>query len=589
MSLGPAKWHKDWIPGQARNDGNGLFNNQRSIDDALNKWDRQQNTHRLWGKDSSLWTCSDEASWLDWLDIAKVQQNQVEAINKFVQELKSDGFTDAVILGMGGSSLCPFVMAETFGKKPGFLNLHILDSTDPAQIANLEQKLSYQSTVFIVSSKSGSTLEPNTFFKYFWAQSLANLSEQEASKHFAAITDPDSSLDRLASELNFRQVFYGLASIGGRFSALSNFGLMPAACLGIDISKILYGTEKMMHACAPSIMAHENHGVLLGVTLGTLAKRGKDKVTLITSPKLKHLGAWLEQLIAESTGKNQTGLIPVDGEVLMSPEHYGNDRIFVSIAVENDQDSAQKNALQRLQKAGHPIINLKIKDIDQIGAEFFRWEFAVAVTSHILGINAFNQPDVEVAKIKARALTDKFEEQGHLSEEKPLFKSNNIWLFGKQAKLANKSLKSYLQNFLNKLKTGNYFAVLAFIDMNRQNKTILQSLRQKIAQKTGLAATLGFGPRFLHSTGQIHKGGPNSGLFLQITCQDVKSLEVPECAYSFSIVKQAQARGDFEALLEAKRRILRVHLMGDLKSGLKELENAFKEVLESKVYPFEQI
>jgi len=554
---------------------------------ANNDWRASGKVRRLWQHDASLWTGTDESDWLGWLSITEEQLAQIDSLRKIAAEVKSGGFTDVLLLGMGGSSLCPEVLALTFGKNAGFPALHVLDSTDPAQIKTIEKKINLAKTLFIVSSKSGSTLEPNIFKQYFYERAKQIIGADQAGRHFVAITDPGSKMEQVAKSDGFRHVFYGKPSIGGRYSALSNFGMVPAAVMGVDVEKFLNRTKEMVQACASSVAVEENPGVLLGILLGTAARNGRDKLTFITSPGISDLGAWLEQLLAESTGKQGKGIIPVDREQLGGPELYGDDRVFAYLRLESAPDAAQDAKVTALEKAGQPVIRIAVKEAYNLGQEFFRWEVATAVAGSILGINAFNQPDVEASKVATRALTSEYEKSGALPPETPLLEDGGIRLFSdaknasELAKLAgsDKSLKTYLKAHLGRVQTGDYFALLAYLEMNREHEDQLQTLRQAVRDRKHVATCLGFGPRFLHSTGQAYKGGPNSGVFLQITCDDPSDLPVPGQKYSFGAVKAAQARGDFQVLAERGRRALRVHLGGDVNAGLSRLLETFRQSL----------
>jgi transaldolase/glucose-6-phosphate isomerase len=553
----------------------------------LNDWRASGKVRRLWQHDASLWTGEDEANWLGWLDVTDEQLANVDKLKAFADDVKSAGFSDILLLGMGGSSLCPEVLALTFGQTPSFPRLHILDSTDPAQIRSVEKKIDLAKTLFIVSSKSGSTLEPNIYKQYFFERVKQTVGAGKVGSHFIAITDPGSKVQLVAERDQFRHIFYGLPSIGGRYSALSNFGMVPAATMGLNTGKFLARTKEMVDACKPSTPVGENPGVMLGLIIGTAAKLGRDKITLIASPGISDLGAWLEQLIAESTGKLGKGIIPVDREELGAPDVYSNDRIFAYLRLDSAPDAAQDAKVAALEKAGHPIVRIAVSDIYNLGQEFFRWEIATAVAGSILGINAFNQPDVEASKIVTKQLTSEYEFTGSLPPEKPILEEAGFKLFTDDknaAALANttgsdRSLKNYLRAHLARLGAGDYFALLAYVEMNAEHKSLLQALRMKVRDRKRVATCLGFGPRFLHSTGQAYKGGPNSGVFLQITCDDAQDLPVPGQKYTFGVVKAAQARGDFQVLADRKRRALRVHLGSDVKAGLTKLAELVKQIL----------
>jgi transaldolase/glucose-6-phosphate isomerase len=553
----------------------------------LNDWRAGGKVKRLWERDASLWTGEDEANWLGWLNITSVQLAQIGKLKDLAAEIKNGGFRDILLLGMGGSSLCPEVLSLTFGQQHGFPRMHVLDSTDPAQIRHTEAKIDLSNTLFIVSSKSGSTLEPNIYKQYFFERVKQKLGAEKAGSRFIAITDPGSKMQQVAERDRFRHIFYGLPSIGGRYSALSNFGMVPAAAMGLDTAKFLNRTEEMVQACKPNVPVADNPGVMLGLILGAAAKLGRDKITVIASPGISDLGAWLEQLIAESTGKLGKGIIPVDREALAAPEVYGNDRIFAYVRLETAPDAAQDAKVSALEKAGHPVVRIAMTDTYNLGQEFFRWEIATAVAGSILGINAFNQPDVEASKIETKKLTAQYETSGSLPPEKPVLEDGGFKLFTDEKNAAalakaagsDRSLKNYLRAHLARLGAGDYFAVLAYVEMNAEHESLLQELRTTVRDRKRVATCLGFGPRFLHSTGQAYKGGPNSGVVLQITCDDAQDLPVPAQKYTFGIVKSAQARGDFAVLAERNRRALRVHLGPDVKTGLSKLAELVKQVL----------
>jgi transaldolase/glucose-6-phosphate isomerase len=553
----------------------------------LNDWRAAGKVRRLWQHDRSLWTGTDEADWLGWLDIAAEQIAEIGRLLDAARDARSGGFTDILLLGMGGSSLCPEVLEKTFARVPGFPQLHVLDSTDPAQIKASESEIDLGKTLFVVSSKSGSTLEPNIFKQYFFERVSQVVGAAKAGSHFIAITDPGSKMQQVAERDRFRHIHYGLPSIGGRYSALSNFGMVPAAIMGLDVEKFLDRTREMVAACAPSVAVEENPGVMLGIILGTAAKNGRDKVTIIASPGISDLGAWLEQLLAESTGKQGKGIIPVDREALGAPEVYGKDRLFAYLRLDSAPDAQQDAKLAAIEQAGQVVVRIAVADPDRLGQEFFRWEIATAVAGSIIGINAFNQPDVEASKIATRDLTTEYEKTGKLPAETPIFEEHGVKLFT-DAKNADalaksiggdKSLVGYLRAHLNRIGAGDYFALLAFIQMNPAHEARLQEMRHRLRDRKHAATCLGFGPRFLHSTGQAYKGGPNSGVFLQITSEDAADLAVPGQKYTFGIVKSAQARGDFKVLADRGRRALRVHLGRDVDSGLATLAKALSESL----------
>ena len=550
-------------------------------------WQSGGRMQRLWQRDATLWTGSDEANWLGWLDIVDEQIAQHDQLAKVAKEVQARGFQHVLLLGMGGSSLCPEVLRMTFGRTPHFPTLHVLDSTDPGQVKAFEHLIDIPKTLFIVSSKSGSTLEPNIFKQYFFERTKQAVGAVKVGSQFIAITDPGSKMQQVAEADRFLHVFFGRPSIGGRYSALSNFGMVPAAVMGMDSKKFLARAAEMVRACGAGASVEENPGAVLGIILGAAANAGRDKVTIITSPGISDLGAWLEQLLAESTGKIGKGIIPVDRETPTTPEVYSSDRVFVYVRLETGADAGQDAKVAAIEKAGHPVVRITMADTYDLGAEFFRWEIATAVAGSIIGINAFNQPDVEASKIATRELTSAYEKTGSLPAEKPVVEDSGIKLFTDEknaAELANaagsdKSLVGYLRAHLARIKAGDYFAVLGYIQMNGEHEDSLQTLRHLVRDKKRVATCLGFGPRFLHSTGQAYKGGPNSGVFLQITCDDSVELPVPGQKYTFGVVKAAQARGDFQVLADRGRRALRVHLGSNVKAGLAILQASVQKAL----------
>jgi transaldolase / glucose-6-phosphate isomerase len=559
----------------------------QAVQSALKDWQTNNKMARLWRGDPSLWTGDDEDKWVGWLPIVEDQLAHLKQLNDAAADAPKAGFMHALLLGMGGSSLCPEVLKITYGRQPGHPELHVLDSTDPAQIKSIENQVDLAKTVCIVASKSGSTLEPNIFKQYFFDRMQQAVGKDKAGEHFIAITDPGSKMQQVAERDQFRKIFFGVASIGGRYSALSNFGMVPAAVMGLDLTKFLQRTNEMVQACKPEVPADQNPGAVLGAILGTLGNLGRNKVTIITSPRIHDLGAWLEQLIAESTGKIGKGLIPVDREALGAPEVYGNDRVFIHLRLADEPDTAQKQKLDALRNAGHPVVEIELADTYDLGQEFFRWEIATAVAGSILKINPFNQPDVEASKIVTRQLTEAYEKSGKLPEESPIFDDGSIKLFTDERNAANlnklagtdRSLTGFLRAHLSQFNPGDYMALLGFIEMNGAHEKSLQAMRHAVRDRKHVATCLGFGPRFLHSTGQAYKGGPNTGVFLQITCDDANDLPVPGQKYTFGTVKAAQARGDFQVLADRKRRALRVHLPKDVEAGLENLGRAVVSAL----------
>jgi transaldolase / glucose-6-phosphate isomerase len=533
----------------------------KAVTAALAQWNVRGNTERLLARDKNLWTGADEDKWLGWLDIAERERRDLDALQAFARETKQ--FQHVVLIGMGGSSLGPDVIARSFGSQKGWPGFHMIDSTDPDQIRALDAAIELPRALFIVSSKSGTTLESNIITDYFFERAGRN------GRQFAAVTDLGSALERTARGRGFAHVFHGDPAIGGRYSVLSKFGLVPAAAIGIDLARFLEMPDGIDAA------------IRLGVTLGVLARDfRRDKVTIFASPKLASLGAWLEQLIAESTGKQGRGLIPIDGEPIGAPESYGEDRIFLVLSLAGDA-APETDALAQ---AGHPVIRIALGGIVQLGQFFYLAEFAIAVAGAILGVNPFDQPDVEASKIKTRALTDAYERTGKLEAEIPIFTEGGVSLFADAENMKalgkHNALADYFRVHLARAGAGDYVALLAYIARAPAHEARLNVLRGKIRDAKRVATCLGFGPRFLHSTGQAYKGGPNSGVFIQITCDHSRDLAVPGKKYSFGVVEAAQAHGDFTVLTERERRALRVHFR-DLEAGLESLDRAIDVALRS--------
>ena len=562
----------------------GSADMQMAFDSEIETWRKAGRVRRLWAGDKSLWTGTDEDKWVGWLRIVEEELADIGKLERFAAEIKKRAFSDVVVLGMGGSSLGPEVLGNTFGRQQGWPRFHMLDSTDPAQIAAIEQAVDLGNTLFMVSSKSGSTLEPNIFTDYFFDRVAAVRGKDKSGEHFVAVTDPGSSLERRAKEQRFADTFFGVKSIGGRYSVLSKFGLVPAAAIGIDVKRLLETTRHMQRSCGADVPPAENPGVQLGVAMGVAAtKFGRDKVTIIASPAIADVGAWLEQLLAESTGKRGRGLIPLADEPLSTPAHYGGDRFFAYLELDGDANPMQRQAVEALEKAGHPVARIRLKDKWHIGQEFFRWEIATAVAGAVIGINPFDQPDVEAAKVKARALTDDYEKSHRLPEQTPVFRENGIALYADPRNASelgrHNTLSGYLKSHFGRAHAGDYVALLAYIERDEPHTRALTTIRAHIRDKIRAATCLGFGPRFQHSTGQAYKGGPNSGVFLQITCDDQHDINVPGHSYTFGVVKAAQASGDLEVLVERDRRALRVHLKS-VDEGLVELGRAVDAALE---------
>jgi transaldolase / glucose-6-phosphate isomerase len=555
----------------------------KAVKATLEDWRNAGKIRKLWAGDAGLWTNADEANWVGWLDVVAEQSKRLAELKAFAAAIQKQNFSHIILLGMGGSSLGPEVLAETFERKEGGPLFCVLDSTDPAQVRTVDSMADPARTLFIVSSKSGSTLEPNVLKEYFFDRVKSAVGADAAGSHFVAITDPGSSLEKEAKRDRFRHIFYGKPSIGGRYSVLSDFGLVPAAAMGLDLQHLLDATALMVRSCGAHVPPAENPGAVLGAILGSAAKAGRDKVTIIASERIADFGAWLEQLLAESTGKHGKGLVPVDAEPLSNVGVYGADRLFVYLRLNSKPDAAQDKSVDAIEAACHPVVRIGLTDAYHIGQEFFRWEVATAVAGAIIGINPFDQPDVEASKVQTRDLTSAYEKNGSLPPEQPFFVADGISLFADDRNVAAlgraSTLTGYLSAHLKRLKSGDYFALLAYVERNKQHGDTLQDIRAMIRDRVHVATCLGFGPRFLHSTGQAYKGGPNSGVFLQITCDDAADVPIPGRKYSFGVVKSAEARGDFEVLAQRGRRALRVHIGSHVSAGLTELEKAIREAL----------
>ncbi len=557
------------------------------VEATLEDWTRNDKVRRLWHRDASLWTGHDEPRWMDWLDIACEQMQELAELKRLSHMTEGGFFRDAVLMGMGGSSMAPEVFSRVLDTAPAHPRLHVLDSTDPGHIRAVERAIDLERTAFLVASKSGSTLEPNILMDYFWDKAVARLGQEKAAAHFGAITDPGSHLEQVARERGFRKIFYGKPGIGGRFSALSAFGLVPAALIGADVERLLDRAGEMVEACAAWVAPRENPGVSLGIVLGVAATAGRDKLTLVASPGLSAFGAWLEQLLAESTGKRGKAIVPVDGEPLADPDRYGPDRLFVYLRLEGAADPQQDRAMDRLAATGHPVARIAVDSPLEVGAEMVRWEIATAVAGSILEINPFDQPDVEASKIETRRLTAAYEETGRLPEPPTLSEDGALRLYTDSANArtlreaaAWPSVEGLLKAHLERIGPGDYFALLAYL--NRLDPAIdplLRRIRRAILDHARVATCLGYGPRFLHSTGQAYKGGPNSGVFLQITAEPAEDRPVPGRRYTFGVVEKAQAYGDFDVLCQRGRRALGVHLIGDVHAGLERLVGLVEAVL----------
>jgi glucose-6-phosphate isomerase len=550
-----------------------------AVDQAVADWTKNSKVARFWQKDPSLWTNDGEEKWLGWIDIVERQQQELAAYAALGAEVETSNFQTILLLGMGGSSLCPEVLAVTFGQQPNFPELRIVDSTDPEQVRTARNDVDLADTLVVVASKSGSTLEPNVLKQYFFREMAEAVGPENAGRHFIAITDPGSKMEQVAKEDGFWQIFYGDPSIGGRFSALSPFGVVAATLAGLNTEKLL--AEAAQAVAQAKLAPAENPAVQLGLLLGAAANAGRDKLTIFTSPEIYDLGAWMEQLVAESTGKLGKGITPVDREAIAAPEIYGSDRVFVYIRYADTADVSQDAKVAALEAAGHPVVHIEITDLYETFGQFFTWEVATSVAGSVMGINPFNQPDVESAKIETRALTAAYEQTGKLAERAPVLVDGGIGLYATEdyaaklkASVPSETLAGLLKAHFDQIHAGDYFAALAFLPMFPEHEAAIQGIRHKVRDVKRVATCLGFGPRFLHSTGQDYKGGPNSGVFLQITAGHAIDVEIPGQKLSFGVVIDAQAAGDLAVLESRGRRALRVHLGSDVAAGLQALAAA---------------
>ncbi|HUV04307.1 MAG TPA: hypothetical protein VMX94_04295 [Armatimonadota bacterium] len=560
---------------------------------TLNALSRQAFSARLWEKDASLWKQGPEgdkviSNRLGWLNFVEPMKVRADEITRFAEEIRQAGFTHAVLMGMGGSSLSPEVSRLTFGVREGQPDLMVLDSTVPAAVLEVHAKIDPKTTLFIVSTKSGTTVETLSAYRYFYER-LAAEKQDRAGENFVAITDPGSPLEKEASDKHFRRAFLNFPDIGGRYSALSYFGLAPAAVIGADIKRLLDRASDMAERCSANAPLSENPGVALGAAIAELAMLGRDKLTLILSPEIASFGSWVEQLTAESTGKLGRGIVPVDGELIAEPERYGDDRLFVYLRLDGSRDQDLDARVRTLEEAGHPVIRIGLDDIYDLGKEYFRWEVATAVASALLGVNAFDEPNVKESKDNTSRLLNQFQEKGRLPEEAPILEEAGIKLYcdpkmkavldGIRASggEAGNSLLSYLTAYLDLFQPGNYFALMSFTQRTPAVDCALQCMRGCLRDAFNAATTLGYGPRFLHSTGQLHKGGPNSGIFIQFTADDPEDVPIPGETYGFSTLKQAQALGDAIALRDKGRPLIRLHLGGDVQGGLNKLLDIIHE------------
>ncbi|HEV2912926.1 MAG TPA: bifunctional transaldolase/phosoglucose isomerase [Pyrinomonadaceae bacterium] len=572
---------------------------------ALERMERERVMSRIWERDATLWKADERerkviSNALGWLDVVQMMSERaVGLIDSFAREVREAGFKHLMLLGMGGSSLCPEVLRRTFGRREGFPELVVLDTTDPDTIASFERRVDLAHTLFIVSSKSGTTIEPLSFYKYFFNR-VGESKPERAGENFVAVTDPGTLMERQATEARFRHVFLNPPDIGGRYSALSYFGMVPAALMGLDVGELLRRASDAVEACAARVPARENEAARLGCMMGALALAGRDKLTLVMDESLASLGLWIEQLVAESTGKEGRGIVPIAGETLGAPEVYGSDRVFVAIGTGAPAAEASDGRLRALEDAGHPVVYRTLADLYDLGAEFFIWELATAVAGQLMSINPFDQPNVQESKDNTNRLLESFKRTGALPEQQAALASEGeLKVYtaaravessstestatassspdaestpaGSGATPPTETLSSVVDEFIGRAGEGDYVALLAYIEETDRHDRLLEAVRTSLRDALRLATTTGYGPRFLHSTGQLHKGGPASGVFIQLTDDDETDLPIPGEPYSFSVLKQAQALGDFSALADHHRRALRLHLGRDAEAGLRRL------------------
>jgi glucose-6-phosphate isomerase len=556
-----------------------------AVNAALKEADKGDAMRRIWRKDAALWKQEPEhqaiiKNALGWLNVPDMMIGVEDDLIAFADRIRgARDFKHVMVCGMGGSSLCPEVLRQTFGKQDGYPELLVLDSTDPDAFSDIAEQIDITKCLFIISSKSGTTTEPLTFYKY-WYDQVSRVKENPG-ENFVAVTDPGTKMEADATRDKFKRIFLNPADIGGRYSALSYFGMAPAALMGLDIKKLLDRAERVVHACSQVVPAGDNPGAKLGAIMGECAKAGRDKLTVVADPKIASFGLWVEQLLAESTGKDGKGIVPVAGEPLGGPSDYGDDRLFVSIAV-GKPDSETEAKLKALEAAGHPVVYRTLTDLYDLGEEFFLWEIATAFAGWRLGINPFDQPNVQESKDATKELLDTFKRDGKLPEQPVLVKDDVLTIYADdktREALPSSSVGEAIKAHLARVGAGDYVALLNYIEETPEHEAVIQQIRTHLRDATRCATTTGYGPRFLHSTGQLHKGGSDAGVFLQITAPDRKDLEIPGEPYTFSTLKQAQALGDFRSLSTRGRRAIRVDLGADALAGLKRLHELVGEAL----------
>jgi glucose-6-phosphate isomerase len=528
-----------------------------AVETTLSDFKQKNILTRLWRKDHTVWKPEPKeiANRLGWLALPETMPEKVPELKAFAEEVRGAGFKHVVLLGMGGASLGAEVLHDTFGSAGSYPDFRVLDSTVPDWVADVTEAIDPARTIFLVSSKSGGTIETSTFYKYFRGLVEQALGRERAGQNFVAITDAGSSLARTAEEAGFRRAFLNPEDVGGRYSVLSYFGLVPAALTGVDIMPVLSRAEVMRQQCTAGVPPEENPGARLGALIGTCAQEGRDKLTLVTSPSISSFGLWLEQLIAESTGKEGTGIIPVMGEPFVDAGYYGDDRIFVYLRLQGDDNGDIDQAMEQIESAGQPVVTLELKDRCDIGAEFFRWEFATAISGAVLGINPFDQPNVQAAKDAISRVLQEFQDTGHLP---------------------SLEVSDSIAELLAAGRRGDYLAIMAYTRQMPELERACAELRRKVMEKQRMATTANYGPRLLHSTGQLHKGGPNNGLFLQVTMAHQHRIPIPGAPYTFDILADAQALGDLQTLQALKRRVVRVQLGAGDTAAFKKMVADFK-------------
>ena len=524
------------------------------VESVLADLERRQVMSRIWTGDHTVWKPdpTELTDRLGWLRVTDLMCEQVSVLKAFADEVRDAGFRHVVVLGMGGSSLGPEVLRQTFGSAPGYPELIVLDSTVPAWVRSVADAIDPAHTLFLVSSKSGSTTEPNMFYAYFRNLVEKAVGKARAGQHFIAVTDPGTTLEKMAREQGFRRVFLNPADIGGRYSVLSYFGLVPAAIIGLDLLKLLDRADCMRKGTMSCVPAHENPSAWLGVVMGVLSRKGRDKLTLVTSPSINSFGLWVEQLIAESTGKESRGVVPVAGEPIASPDHYGDDRLFVYLRLDGDANYKLDQAIDAIESSGQPVVRLDLRDRYDLGAEFFRWELATAVAGSVLELNPFDQPNVQAAKDMTESVLGQFESSSKL----PVMEESGS-----------------IGELLRGSRKGDYLVIMSYIPQTPEADLALDAMRRQVTERYGIATTMGYGPRFLHSTGQLHKGGPGSGLFLQLTMEHDEDVAIPGTAFTFGVLADSQAVGDLLALRASQRRAVRVDLGSNPEAGIRRLVN----------------